>query len=255
MNGFSVSGSTFEFPRSLRFLPPFFMLVLFACSGASERSEQDDAPDTGRDSSASAADTGNGTSTDTVRTGERASKEGRITTVMMDLAERMDSSGFTCDRERFEKTYGLSYEERIEQKGHHFYLLSFEAATGLMHKEDELLDQELMKQVERIIAHFYVDAELFSEDRQRSFFPDGIVEEWRFPDSLMAEKAARQMVEDEELLYFNRGAYVGLLNERVYLFHSRAAGFYTPLKDLWKAFTRMDAARVPIPEEQRSMFR
>lgn len=175
------------------------------------------------------------------------------------LVAYIDSIGFTCDTGRFEKTYGQAYERSFQRNGHHFYEFAFEETAPI--KEASMgsrservdVDKELLGEVERILAHFHVDQRLFEEEGRGSF-PDGIIEEWRFPDSTKAERAAEWLAQRESFLYINRGAYICYLRNRMYVLHSRSAGFYTHLKRAWKHFGKREKVKIPFEEEQRGAY-
>ncbi|MBK8874628.1 MAG: hypothetical protein IPN13_12170 [Bacteroidetes bacterium] len=58
-----------------------------------------------------------------------------------------------------------------------------------------------------------------------SIFADGIVEEWKFPDSKSARLAAKELGEKEEMVFVLCTGFICYIENYMYVFHSRAINF------------------------------
>ena len=78
-----------------------------------------------------------------------------------------------------------------------------------------------------------------------SNYPDGVFEEWTFPDSISANKASDELCDKAggQRLYFYFGAYICCVKNYMYVMYSRSA-FYTDcyIKSFFKDFTKDNKA-------------
>ena len=203
-----------------------------------------------------------------------------VTPEFFQLVKYIDSVGFIYNAARFVKTYPEGQGEQVNIDGNYlFYVLSpDEVVPFASHKKemDDLamnlnemdslnyqrqldyinrwkLNIALFEKVERITAYFFVEKSFFNRTGKGTY-NDGLIEEWKFPDTQSAKDAAFDLSKKETMVYFNRGAYVCFLNNYMYVFHSRSAGFYTPLKKFWTWFADKNRATIPNEREQRKVY-
>lgn len=197
----------------------------------------------------------------------------------LDLVTFIDSCGYKSDTLRAGKTYEHHDPSQIKAvKDYFFYNVKlkdtppyrtrdflFRRAENI-NSEDTINQQRmdewrerwemnysLLEKVQRIIAYFYVIKQPIAGNGLKTYI-DGIIEEWTFPDSVSAKNAAEDLAEKETMVYVNRGAYVCYLENYVYVFHSRSAGFYTPLKKFRDYFAAKNKAIIPNTKGQRQGY-
>lgn len=163
-----------------------------------------------------------------------------------DLAAFIDSSGYLFHFDRFKKTYGGTTGRRpFTFRDKLFYELESVPFTKggkslgvfLGMSDSSMIDSVLMKQAERVVQyHFEI------KSPSSNLRPDGIVEEWTCPDAATAKKIGEELGAKESYSFINRGAYICYKANHVYVFHSRAAGFYTPLKNFFEYFVQRKQA-------------
>lgn len=222
---------------------------------------------------------------DTLRTNDTELQPDKqiVTEEFLDLVRYLDISGFICDSARFAKTYSDIYQGRqIRIDNYLFYKLEVSETYPIsehmnhvkqrddMEKERKLtdtkqqrwwkewkekweVDTELLDKAENIIAYFYVEKSLFDGTGRGTYY-DGIIEEWKFPDAQSAQDAADELSNKETMVYVNRGAYICYFDKYMYVFHSRSAGFYTPLKKFWLHFSEVNKATIPNKYKQRRNY-
>jgi hypothetical protein len=206
-----------------------------------------------------------------------------VTKEFLDLAQHIDSSGFICDSARFKKTYRRVNQQRpIKIEDYLFYELTLEETVPILehmrHVEwrDEVemnreipdtaqlnwwkdwkdrwkLNFELFEKAEKITAYFYIEKSFFDGTGSGTHY-DGLIEEWEFPDKQSAKDASEDLSKKETMVYINRGAYICYLDKYMYVFHTRSAGFYTPLKKFLTYFADKNNANIPNKREQRKNY-
>ena len=204
-----------------------------------------------------------------------------VTKEFLNLVKYLDSLGFIGDSARFQKTYRHVNQQRpLKIENYLFYELTLEETVPILEhdflvgnrtafeenrmdstelkrwnewKERWEINKPLLEKVEKIIAYFYVEKSLFDSTGRGTYY-DGIIEEWKFPDTQSAKNAADDLSKKETRVYINRGAYICYLNKYMYVFHSRSAGFYTPLKKFVNYFSDKNNATIPNRQEQRKSY-
>lgn len=194
----------------------------------------------------------------------------------MDLVMFIDSMNYRWDTLRAKKTY--EHHDSSEYKitnGYLFYEIQLQNTAPYKNREfikrqlsnielsDTLnynrmigwrerwgIDTNLLDQVKSIKAYFFVTKEPYINNGIKTFV-DGTIEEWKFPDTLIAKSVAKDIADKASRVYINTGAYVCYLDEYVYVFYSRSAGFYTPLKRFWNYLIDQQNAVIPDGEIQR----
>lgn len=204
-----------------------------------------------------------------------------VTKEFLDLVKYLDSLGFIGDSARFQKTYRRVNQQRpLKIENYLFYELTLEETVPILEhdflvgdrtafeenrmdstelkrwnewRERWEINKPLLVKVEKIIAYFYVEKSLFDGTGSGTYY-DGIIEEWKFPDIQSAKDAADDLSKKETMVYINRGAYICYLDKYMYVFHSKSAGFYTPLKKFVNYFSDKNNATIPNRQEQRKNY-
>lgn len=183
----------------------------------------------------------------------------------LDLVKVIDSSGYLYDSIKLRKTYrGFDSVKTIHEKGYLFYetelkntvplsknnfirkqlrnanvqeMDSLELEKFKTWKKQRVLNFKQLEKAKSIYSYHFI-----AKKPKGSYSSDGIIEQWEFDSNEEAQLAAIDLGKKELFVYFNRGAYVCYLENYVYIFHSRASGFYTPLKNFINLFIKRNNA-------------
>ena len=178
----------------------------------------------------------------------------QITTRFIQLAHLLDNKGYTYDTARFTKTYGRAYHgKQFELDGYCFYKIPFNKTIIFGHimrcdtntsehiKEwcnDWKLNMESFNSTQSITQYFYIDKNYKDPNfHGEKYFADGIVEEWKFPDSKSARLAAKELGEKEEMVFVLCTGFICYIENYMYGFQSRAINFMYSIKPVFKDFT------------------
>jgi hypothetical protein len=113
-------------------------------------------------------------------------------------------------------------------EGQAFYPIQFEESKiynyyhhGDINRKTTLLDIDLFRKATHIWGYFYRRTPV------ESWNSDGIIEQWEFPDSILAQKALEILKNRQvsNMLYFNIQPYFARFENSLYIFHSRASAF------------------------------
>lgn len=195
----------------------------------------------------------------------------------LDLAKAIDSLGYLYDSVRLRKSYrGFDSVKIIHEKGYLFYktelkntvpfsknnfirkqlrygevkeMDSIELEKFKAWKKERVLDFKQLEKVKSIYSYHFI-----VKKSRGSYNSDGIIEQWEFDSEENARIAAEDLGKKERFVYFNRGAYVCHLKNYVYIFHSRASGFYTPLKNFITLFVERNKATKVNDNEGRYRY-
>jgi hypothetical protein len=196
-------------------------------------------------------------------------EQGFINPEFLDLVKTIDSSGYLYDTIKARRSYRYFNSAKIiTEKGYLFYetelkntvpftqlniilsqikhrgsedMDSLELQELNAFKTERLIDFKLLEKVKSIYSYHYISKRP-STSGSSKFFTDGVIEQWQFESEEAAKIAGNQIGKKELFVYFNRGAYVCYFKNYVYVFHSRAAGFYTPLKNFFTTFVTTNTA-------------
>jgi hypothetical protein len=190
--------------------------------------------------------------------------DNQISEEFYSLVQFADSSGYICDSLRRPNPARLNESNEIIIDKYRFYRLSPKETTlffelrwwiqmneqlDSLHKTLLIPDSTLYIKAESVTAYLYIEKSYFNKTGN-GYYKDGIIEEWKFKNDDAAKAAAENLVMYQSL-FFNRGFYICYLRNNLYIFHSRAAGFYTPLKNMWLHFEKSCGAIMPEKANQR----
>lgn len=175
----------------------------------------------------------------------------------LNLIKSIDSAGFIFDTIRYKKVNEPKHPDNLVINQIENYLIYTiplketvpyqhieKCESGSMHSkewcEKWFLSKEKFVQVKNISQYYFRE-----KKPTNSTTVDGIVEEWTFQNIETAKEVAENLGTTESMVYVNRGAYICYIENYVYIFHSRSAGFYTPLKIFFKQFSANYHAQIP----------
>jgi hypothetical protein len=175
-----------------------------------------------------------------------------ITDRFYKIVKIIDSSGYYADSIK----YRLSYQYPDSAKIHVidsdiFYEIPLSQSMPYFMYQNHLYnskreDYDIYKSVKNIVCFHFIrkeESEIFYGDEK--WFPDGIVEEWTFPDSISARLAAEDYCKSSGLIIFNSGAYLCYIDNYMYVFYSRAAIFTGFVKIFYERFIKDNNAIKP----------
>ena len=122
----------------------------------------------------------------------------------------------------------LKRETVLFFEGQAFYPIKFEESKiynyyhhGDIDRKTTLLDIDLFSKATHIWGYFYRRTPV------ESWNSDGIIEQWEFPDSILAQEALEILKNRQvsSMLYFNIQPYFARAQNSLYIFHSRASSF------------------------------
>lgn len=181
-----------------------------------------------------------------------------ITDRFLRLIKFLDSSGYSYDTTRFQKTYAHWHSGKskvIKIDDYIFYDISFEQTIPYgnmkIYKNYRSNDSDtdwysirvretnnfskIGNKDEKIIQYFFVQKTpfVFPGGEKEKYFVDGIIEEWKFPNNNSAKQTAEQLGAIQSGLVYgiNRSAFVCYIENYMYVFHSRAALFMIIIRE------------------------
>lgn len=189
------------------------------------------------------------------------------------LVIRLDSLGYKYDTNRYQKVYSGMVDYPLNPKyfnseGFIFYNLPLEETIPYLFNEMKLLgssrfqrdsSQEWKLNMDRFDAAIRINGYFFSSKVPDSygnlkFTTDGIIEEWTFSTQNEAIEMSEELGKRESFVYFNRGAFICVIDNRVYVFHSRAVAFYGELKSFFLWFCDEFNAIIPNNGNLRASY-
>lgn len=132
----------------------------------------------------------------------------------------------------------LPRENVLFFEGQAFYPIPFEESKIYKYihhpiqSKKRVLDVELFRQVNNIWGYFYRKQPVETSN------PDGIIEQWEFADSTLAQQAY-EMISDPLLamfIYVNTRPYFTRIDNSLYIFHARASAFSYYQKEVFELF-------------------
>lgn len=140
--------------------------------------------------------------------------------------------------------YDIPYQQTIP----YYYIKKVTNDTN--HFQQEFYQKFLRSSVafekaQNIVGYFFTQKKPTS-----TLHIDGMIEEWTFPDSNSAKRASEVLGESDTqgILFFNCGAFVCYIDNYMYVFHTRAAGFMYSIKPIFKNFVTNNEATIASKE-------
>lgn len=97
---------------------------------------------------------------------------------------------------------------------------------------------EVFDRVKSVWGYFYF------KQASDQMYPDGVVEEWTFESNQEAKKALQSFHEIKSEVFFNTGSYACTLDNRLYIFHTRAMAFCVELNSVFQDFVSRNQANI-----------
>jgi len=154
----------------------------------------------------------------------------------------MDSAGYSCDTNRAEKGYNfMSRKNRLIIKDYYFYDTHLKNTQVGIFYNDTLfaksfpIDLNIFNKVSKITSFFFVvkTPEIRYGEK---WFIDGILEEWKFPDSLTAKTASINLGNNEGLNNIDAGTLICNKDNYMYVFTSRNTSFMYTIEPFFQKF-------------------
>lgn len=136
--------------------------------------------------------------------------------------------------------YDIPYQQTIP----YYYMKEATNDTNHFHQEfyqKFLHNSVAFENAQKIVGYFFTQKKPTS-----TLHIDGTIEEWTFSDSVSAKQASEVMGDSDTqaILFFNCGAFVCYIDNYMYVFHTRAAGFMYSIKPIFKNFVTDNEATV-----------
>lgn len=160
----------------------------------------------------------------------------------INLTKEIEPMNWIWDTARLTEVKIYSEIERSSVQffnGMAFYPISFEkttvAHTYKMQMQDDGSynpeDFSVLESVNMIWGYFYQkkDAEAMKSD--------GLIEEWNFENEETAKRALAIMEERGDFIFFNTQPYFSTVENRLYIFHTRAMAFSYDQKEVFDKFS------------------
>jgi hypothetical protein len=166
-----------------------------------------------------------------------------VTERLLQLAKFLDSSGYSFDTNRLKKTYNLTEGYKKEEvKGYIFYLSAPERYLQTVDSDSsdtkiEHLDRNVYRKARSIATYFYTNRTPELMDGKK-WYMDGLINEWKFPDSNSAKKAAIDLAGKQETIFANSGNLVCYIDNYLYVFSSRSSGYMYSITKFFKIFVK-----------------
>lgn len=169
------------------------------------------------------------------------------------LAKQIDSAGFIWDTVRMKNVVHYSLADSIIIAGTYvFYKMKLADSwliefykqnknNALDFYEAALINYDYFKNVKSITGYYY------TQKQKTDFREDGYIEEWTFPRSDDAERAVEDVQRVKEKVYFNTQSFCCRIDDKLYIFHTRAMGFSGQLKKFFQQLVADNNAVVPKP--------
>lgn len=139
------------------------------------------------------------------------------------------------------KLYGeLAYKSIHWVEDQAFYPVSLKD-SGVKHfftSRGQTEGYEVFDQVKIIWGYFYY------KQTSSGMFPDGVIEEWQFDSEQEANKALELFREIGSGVFFNTRPYACKIENRLYLFHTRAMAFSYDQKPVFEEFLKRNKASI-----------
>ena len=177
---------------------------------------------------------------------KKTSSDTIITDRLLAFAQFIDSSGYSCDTNRAEKAYNfMSRKNRFNIMGYYFYDTHLKNTQVAIFYNDTLfaksfpIDLNIFNKVKKITSYFFV-VKRPEIKYGKKWFIDGIIEEWKFPDSLTAKSAAINLGKNEGLNNIDVGTLVCSKDNYMYVFTSRNSSFMYIIQPFFEKFAAVN---------------
>jgi hypothetical protein len=147
--------------------------------------------------------------------------------LLVDLADYIDSIGYTFDTIRIKKVRYFDDKDCLIYSNRIFYKLNPNNTLVFTTKKSVLplsnvdissINYELFTKVKSVFGYYYC-----SKDRISDYIEDGVIEEWNFSTEKEAEEAGIEINRIKFGVYFHTAAYIARQDNRIFIFHNRAA--------------------------------
>lgn len=160
------------------------------------------------------------------------------------LVQVLDSLGYSSDTSRVKKlkNYKELLNSEIQLFGKFpFYKIDKEKAKVLwwntaFNDKENSIDTEIFRTAESVWGFFY------QKEEGENLKTDGVIEQWKFTDSLTAQTAMDKLNKRYPLPYFNTQPYYITDGQFLFIFQTRASAFSYRQKDFVDTFRKICSA-------------
>ena len=191
---------------------------------------------------------------------ENIESQNYVTLNFVKLVNYIDSCGYICDSNRLKKVGYIELENKNIQiiNNKFFYLIDIEKHQIFRGKRIfdyhhnrliEKMKNDSTKKYNYDISKYNFNYDIFrkaitvygyfyTENKQRGWIHDGMIEEWKFETSEDAIKAITEVRKMGSDLYFNTKPFYLQIDNYFYIFHTRAAAFNETLRKFYEEFRK-----------------
>lgn len=171
----------------------------------------------------------------------------RLSGPMLRIADYLDSLGYVDDSTRLETVYTFLRNNALIYGGRHTFYACVPTETIVtdlivVGNLPVTFDSLIYGNPEPVIEYFFTTP---AKD-ESGWYTDGIVEQWTFEDSAQARTAAEALVLSPVVYFHNAPLMVCYVNNRMYVFHSRATPSMYKIKPYFLDFVKENKAVVVV---------
>jgi|LakMenEpi03Aug12_release.lakeMendotaPanAssembly.Ray.scaffolds.fasta_scaffold349861_2 hypothetical protein len=158
------------------------------------------------------------------------------TSEFIELVTEIESKGLVSDTSRINKVrlYNLQGLKVQNYNKYLFYNIPYEKSQvgHIINGEDakEKKAKSIISKVKQIWGYYY------REKNETYYIYDGVIEQWSYDDSTSAQLAYKELQKQGDNIYFNTMPYFYIVNNDIFIFHTRAMAFSYEQKALYKEF-------------------
>lgn len=154
----------------------------------------------------------------------------------IDLVNEIETEGWLSDTSRINKVrlYNLPGLKVRNFHNHPFYNIPFEKSQvgHVINGEsmEEKKSKSILSKVKQIWGYYY------RKKNETYYISDGLIEQWSYDDSTVAQVAYIELKKLGSNIYFNTSPYFHQMGSNVFIFHTRAMSFSYDQKSLFEKF-------------------
>lgn len=158
------------------------------------------------------------------------------TSEFIELVKEIESQDWVNDTSRINKVglYNLRGLNVHFYNNYPFYNIPYDKSqVGHIlngDNEKEKKSKSILSKTKQIWAYYY------RKKNETNYIYDGVIEQWSYNDSTSAQLAYKELQNNADNIYFNTMPYFHLINNDIYIFHTRAWAFSVEQKSIYETF-------------------
>lgn len=170
-----------------------------------------------------------------------------VSSELLELAKNLDSAGYLFNPDRLKNLPNAV--GTVEKECYTFLNFPFDETfiykKGYPNGWDEAkVDSSLVGSATSIISYFYVVKQPDTINNEK-WYVDGWISEWNYPTDSIAKLAANEIQSMSEWIFFNTMSFICRIDDRVYVFHTRAMAFSFIMRPFFEWFAKQHDAQKP----------